>query len=177
MKFAKNLVELAENFRKEFLSQTETDQEVTDSATATNETTGGPYICAHLRRQDYLRARPDEVPSMKEAALQLRHVFRKQSLNTVFVATDGTDQGWLVFSSVPNPLLHEGYLLFFRDKRTERSSRSWFQCSNIPACGRSSQKAQRRWCCNRRANYLQSCEVRFTIGVAEVPIVSVERNG
>ncbi|GAV09648.1 hypothetical protein RvY_19152 [Ramazzottius varieornatus] len=92
MKFAKNLVELAENFRKEFLSQMETDHEVTYSATATNESTGGPYICAHLRRQDYLRARPDEVPSMKEAALQLRHVFRKQSLNTVFVATDGTDQ-------------------------------------------------------------------------------------
>ena len=54
---------------------------------------GGPYIAVHLRRRDHLHVRGRELPSIGEAAKHVRKLLKKMSLDTVFVATDGTKQG------------------------------------------------------------------------------------
>ena len=49
---------------------------------------GGPYIAAHLRRRDFIKARENEVPSLKSAALQILQLLKKHILKIVFIATD-----------------------------------------------------------------------------------------
>lgn len=52
------------------------------------------YLCAHLRRRDFLYGHPSDVPSIKEAA---RQIIEKLSLlnevKTVYVATDAPQIG------------------------------------------------------------------------------------
>ena len=54
---------------------------------------GGPYIAVHLRRQDFIRARENEVPTLKSAARQIIQILKKQNLKTVFIATDAPNSG------------------------------------------------------------------------------------
>ncbi|OQV20837.1 GDP-fucose protein O-fucosyltransferase 2 [Hypsibius exemplaris] len=98
MQFALPLLQLALDFRREhgLISSEDGDPlsaRLTDWRTVKpppGSAKGGPYVCAHLRRQDYLRARPDACPSMKEAAEQLRKVLQQQKVSTLFIATDGS---------------------------------------------------------------------------------------
>ncbi|CAB0018527.1 unnamed protein product [Nesidiocoris tenuis] len=52
---------------------------------------GGLYICAHLRRGDFLYGRKNEVPTLESAADQLITVLVEQNLKTVFLCTDGDE--------------------------------------------------------------------------------------
>ena len=54
---------------------------------------GGPFVAAHLRRADFLYARPDDVPSLEHTAKQLKEVLDKQKLKTIFIATDAPKEG------------------------------------------------------------------------------------
>lgn len=54
---------------------------------------GGPYVAAHLRRADFLHARPNDVPSLEHTANQLKAVLDKQKLKTIFIATDAPKEG------------------------------------------------------------------------------------
>lgn len=54
---------------------------------------GGPYMAAHLRRADFLHARPNDVPSLEHTANQLKAVLDKQKLKTIFIATDAPKEG------------------------------------------------------------------------------------
>lgn len=54
---------------------------------------GGPYLCVHLRRKDFLWARRDDVPSLEGAASQIRQKLLSLDLSTVFVATDAPVHG------------------------------------------------------------------------------------
>lgn len=54
---------------------------------------GGLYICAHLRRGDFLYGRKNEVPTLESAADQLITVLVEQNLKTVFLCTDGDEAG------------------------------------------------------------------------------------
>ena len=49
---------------------------------------GGPYICAHLRRKDYLYARKSQLPDLKSAADQLIRKCQFHKVDTVYLATD-----------------------------------------------------------------------------------------
>jgi peptide-O-fucosyltransferase len=49
---------------------------------------GGQYLGVHLRRRDFLRARSDQIPSIRHAARQITKLMNKQNLKTIFLATD-----------------------------------------------------------------------------------------
>ena len=59
---------------------------------------GGPYLAAHMRRQDFARAHSKDVPSLKNTALQLREKLVEHHLDTVFIATDAPNNGLLIDS-------------------------------------------------------------------------------
>ncbi|XP_055327837.1 GDP-fucose protein O-fucosyltransferase 2-like isoform X2 [Paramacrobiotus metropolitanus] len=92
MRFSKRLINLGNEFRENNLnSSDERDITITPDSWEIQKSPvafGGPFVCAHLRRQDYLRAHADEVPSVREAALQLRKILRMQNISVVFLATD-----------------------------------------------------------------------------------------
>lgn len=50
-------------------------------------------MAVHLRRNDFLQARGKEVPSLKKAAEQIKHLLKKQNLTSAFIATDAPHEG------------------------------------------------------------------------------------
>lgn len=46
----------------------------------------------HLRRGDFVRARPTQIPSIKYAAKQIRKLLRTLNLNLTYIATDSTNE-------------------------------------------------------------------------------------
>ncbi|XP_023725442.1 GDP-fucose protein O-fucosyltransferase 2 [Cryptotermes secundus] len=93
MRFSSGLVKLAGSFRMEYLNSTdETDGTVRPGdwtkEKAHSDVTGGPYMCVHLRRKDFLWGRPKQVPSIRGAAKQMKVHLEQLGLTTVFVATD-----------------------------------------------------------------------------------------
>lgn len=79
MKFSNDLINQARNF-------------IQFTFNSTQETrVGDPYICVHFRRQDYVQSRPTQVPSVSFTAYQIKKKLEELDLNSVFVATDTTD--------------------------------------------------------------------------------------
>ena len=99
MRFASRLYSLANDFRKgHFSSDDEQDFTVLpddwrSESAEKSPAKGGNYLCGHLRRQDFVRGRPKDVPSMKIAAKQIRKSAKLLNLTHIFIASDGTDQG------------------------------------------------------------------------------------
>ncbi|XP_054927441.1 GDP-fucose protein O-fucosyltransferase 2 isoform X1 [Dermacentor andersoni] len=98
MRFSKRLRDVADKFRRDFLnSDEERDGTVLEEdwkvvANRTKHALGGPYLAVHLRRQDYVKSRPKDVPDLKWAAEQIQVLLEKQGLKKVFVATDAGDE-------------------------------------------------------------------------------------
>ncbi|XP_075748524.1 O-fucosyltransferase 2 isoform X3 [Rhipicephalus microplus] len=98
MRFSKRLRDVADKFRRDSLnSDDERDGTVLDEdwkvvPNSTGHTLGGPYLAVHLRRQDYVKSRPKDVPDLKWAAEQIKVLLEKQGLKKVFVATDAGDE-------------------------------------------------------------------------------------
>ncbi|XP_058127241.1 GDP-fucose protein O-fucosyltransferase 2 [Anopheles ziemanni] len=93
MRFAPSLVEVADRFRWDFLnSSDEQDKTVRPAhwrdATHRRRAKGGEYICAHLRRADFLYGRDKTTPTIQSAALQIRAKLLELGLKTVFIASD-----------------------------------------------------------------------------------------
>ncbi|XP_023240555.1 GDP-fucose protein O-fucosyltransferase 2-like isoform X1 [Centruroides sculpturatus] len=100
MRFASTLIEIGNKFRREYLnSSDDTDKTILDDdwqkvkARNSRSAMGGPYIAVHLRRQDFVRSRPTEIPSIKYASEQITKILKKYSLLKVFVATDAPNYG------------------------------------------------------------------------------------
>merc|ERR1712029_506671 len=53
---------------------------------------GGPYLCAHVRRRDYVYARKDRIPDLGSAVDQLQRKCEEHGVNKVFLATDAPDR-------------------------------------------------------------------------------------
>lgn len=52
------------------------------------------YMCAHLRRRDFVYGHPTDVPSIKEAAKQILNKLNKlNNIEIVYVATDASKIG------------------------------------------------------------------------------------
>jgi hypothetical protein len=85
---------------------------------ARSDVPGGPYMCVHLRRKDFLWGRPKQVPSIKGAAKQIKAHLGQLGFTTVFVATDAPLEGNLnccnLMSGISEALLHTGNSLCFR---------------------------------------------------------------
>lgn len=74
MKFSKNLHAIVKDFKKKHLKN--------------------DYMCAHLRRRDFLYGHPSDVPSIKEAAKQiLEKLSMLKNVNIVYIATDAPKTG------------------------------------------------------------------------------------
>ena len=78
MRFASHLVNIANEFRRKNLDSDDIKDDTTLAEKWENfqpersETRGGPYICVHLRRKDYVVARKGQIPSLKGAAEQIK---------------------------------------------------------------------------------------------------------
>ncbi|XP_064470972.1 GDP-fucose protein O-fucosyltransferase 2-like [Ornithodoros turicata] len=98
MRFSKTLRDLADKFRREVLDSddvkdnTSLDFDWSTMKNAARSARGGPYLAVHLRRQDYIRSRPSDVPDIHHAAKQLLGLLQRTKLEKLFVATDGTEQ-------------------------------------------------------------------------------------
>uniref|UniRef100_A0A182QKM5 GDP-fucose protein O-fucosyltransferase 2 n=1 Tax=Anopheles farauti TaxID=69004 RepID=A0A182QKM5_9DIPT len=96
MRFASELVEVAARFRADFLNSSDQQDRTVRPARWTDEkprrggARGGDYLCAHLRRADFLYGRDKTTPTVQSAALQIRAKLLELGLKTVFVASDCT---------------------------------------------------------------------------------------
>ncbi|KAK7085637.1 GDP-fucose protein O-fucosyltransferase 2 [Halocaridina rubra] len=94
MRFANHLREEADEFRKKYLDsddvrdKTEVYEDWRDRKPSRGTALGGPYISVHLRRQDFIYARQDEVPTLKRAAKQIAKLLKLYELEKVYIATD-----------------------------------------------------------------------------------------
>ncbi|GFR71850.1 GDP-fucose protein O-fucosyltransferase 2 [Elysia marginata] len=94
MRFSKQLRDIGDAFRAEFLDSTDAKDKTVVEKSWKNmkrkhgDALGGPYLAVHLRRADFVRVREKDVPSLKFAAKQLKDLAEKHSLNKIFVATD-----------------------------------------------------------------------------------------
>ncbi|XP_047122240.1 GDP-fucose protein O-fucosyltransferase 2-like [Schistocerca piceifrons] len=97
MRFALALVEIETESWKDFLDS----DDVTDGTVRPrdckmekgfSEAHGGPYLCVHLRRKDFVWARAKDVPSIKGAAQQISELLKNLEFDTVFIATDARKQ-------------------------------------------------------------------------------------
>ena len=98
MVFSDLLKNAANKFRKDVLDSTdEKDGTVMpsdwrDHTCKGKKPAGGPYIAAHVRRKDYLYARPAAVPSIKNVAKKLNDLVKKYKVKKVYVASDATPE-------------------------------------------------------------------------------------
>ncbi|ESO95617.1 hypothetical protein LOTGIDRAFT_180660 [Lottia gigantea] len=103
MVFAKELRDIGDEFRAKYLdSNDDTDNTVLDEDWTKmkrkhGEAKGGPYLAVHLRRKDFLRTNHN-VPSLKHAAKQIKHLMDKHDLSKLFVATDAPKEEFESFS-------------------------------------------------------------------------------
>uniref|UniRef100_A0AC34F3Y1 GDP-fucose protein O-fucosyltransferase 2 n=1 Tax=Panagrolaimus sp. ES5 TaxID=591445 RepID=A0AC34F3Y1_9BILA len=90
MRYASHLLEYAEEYRQKYLDSNH-DESWVDEYDQERTAVGGNYIAAHLRRQDFVRSHDKDVPSLEEAAIQLKKICDKLSIKKVFVATDADE--------------------------------------------------------------------------------------
>jgi len=97
MRFADHLKDIADKFRNDKLnSNDENDSTVIPEKWENHQpkrgtAKGGPYICAHVRRKDYVFSRENQIPNLESAAAQLRLKCQEHNVDTVFIATDAPD--------------------------------------------------------------------------------------
>lgn len=98
MVFSKQLVKVAEEFRKTHLDsddgkdKTTMSDNWTENRKKNGDALGGPYIAAHLRRKDFLYARENDVPGLEKVARVLKDLCSEYQVDKVFIATDGTEE-------------------------------------------------------------------------------------
>ena len=78
MRFASHLVDIGNDFREKNLASndkiddTRLSKRWEDHQPKRSESRGGPYMCVHLRRKDYVHSRKGQIPSLKGAAEQIK---------------------------------------------------------------------------------------------------------
>ncbi|CAD6190420.1 unnamed protein product [Caenorhabditis auriculariae] len=96
MRYSKKLVEAADKFRKEKLSSTDEKdktliKENWQDDQPRRNAKGGPFVCTHWRRRDFLRSRKADLPSINGTAIQLVKLTKKYKVKKIFLATDAPD--------------------------------------------------------------------------------------
>ncbi|KAF0758874.1 GDP-fucose protein O-fucosyltransferase 2 [Aphis craccivora] len=96
MQFSNNLHEIAKEFKKKNLKQ--------------------DYLCAHLRRRDFLYGHPSDVPSINNTAKQIIEKLSLMSnIKTIYIATDASKKE---FEELNNYLQPYEVFKFEADERT-----------------------------------------------------------
>ncbi|GBM31653.1 GDP-fucose protein O-fucosyltransferase 2 [Araneus ventricosus] len=94
MQFSKKLIEIGDTFRKLHLNSTDENDKthISESISSPLErkAVGGPYVSVHLRRRDFVQARPNDVPSILFASKQILKHMKRLNLKLLYVATDAT---------------------------------------------------------------------------------------
>ncbi|XP_078490161.1 fut13 protein [Ciona intestinalis] len=97
MVFADDLIKTADQFRSKYLDSDDVRDktlipEKWEDHVCTEDAIGGPYIAAHVRRKDFLYARKEYVPSIKQVAKVLSEKMKEYKVDKVFIASDGTKE-------------------------------------------------------------------------------------
>ena len=98
MRYSFRLYALASQFRLEFLQSDDATDHTSLPSDWRDEVPGvvakgGDYVCGHLRRQDFLYGRSNDIPSLKLAAKKLKKTASLLNLRNIFIASDGTKEG------------------------------------------------------------------------------------
>ncbi|XP_058826836.1 GDP-fucose protein O-fucosyltransferase 2 [Topomyia yanbarensis] len=93
MRFNKQLVRIADKFRLDFFNSSNERDRVQRPASWTEErpyrkARGGEYLCAHLRRADFLYGREKTTPSLRSASNQIKQRLLELGLRKVFISSD-----------------------------------------------------------------------------------------
>lgn len=93
MRFNRELVQIANNFRKFYLNSTDDSDAVQRPYNWKDEkpyrgAIGGDYLCVHLRRGDFVHGREKTTPTLKSAGTQIRNKMRELALDKLFVSSD-----------------------------------------------------------------------------------------
>lgn len=94
MRFNARLIEKANDFRVENFNSTDILDEVEkpvrwlDEREGKRRIKGGDYICAHLRRADFVYGRERTTPTLRSASTQIKMLAKQLSLDQVFLASD-----------------------------------------------------------------------------------------
>lgn len=101
MVFSNKLINIGNNFRKLYLksSDKEDKTKLPENLNSPIEriAIGGPYVAVHFRRQDFVQARPNDVPSIAFAAQQILKHMERLNIATLYVATDALQQGKFLY--------------------------------------------------------------------------------
>lgn len=103
MRFSNDLISIAKDFRISKFNSTDESEKVHRPADwrheqEMREAIGGDYVCAHLRRGDFVFGREKTIPSMKSAANQIKLVLKELNLKKVFISSDCSPFGmFLIF--------------------------------------------------------------------------------
>ncbi|ALC48215.1 O-fut2, partial [Drosophila busckii] len=95
MRFARSLEQVAVDFMHTALQTTVAETGVQRPALwelerPKRDARGGNFLCAHLRRGDFVRSRETTTPTLKSAAQQIKQLLRLYNMTTVFLSTDAT---------------------------------------------------------------------------------------
>lgn len=93
MRFSKHLVETANNYRKLRFGSDDASDLVQRPANWLDErpyrgARGGNYLCAHIRRADFVYGREQTTPSLRSVATQIKLKLNELQLDKVFVSSD-----------------------------------------------------------------------------------------
>ncbi|XP_055845704.1 GDP-fucose protein O-fucosyltransferase 2 [Episyrphus balteatus] len=93
MRFNRELVKIANDFRKDFFNSTDDSDAVQRPYSWKDEkpyrgAIGGDYLCVHLRRGDFVHGREKTTPTLKSAGTQIRNKMRELGLEKLFVSSD-----------------------------------------------------------------------------------------
>lgn len=97
MVFSKELRDIAKEFRERYLNSTDDKDSCvlpddwTKNERQDNSAVGGPYIAAHVRRKDFMRAREGHIATLKKVAQDLIKISKEYDTKTIFIASDGTE--------------------------------------------------------------------------------------
>ncbi|CAH0550446.1 unnamed protein product [Brassicogethes aeneus] len=108
MRFNKELVKIANDFRKDFLNSTDLSDLTTIPVDWRDEkpnrnAKGGPYLSVHMRRKDFVKSRPQETPSLKNVSEQIKKTLDKLKLDAVFISTDAPDKEYKTLVDLIGP--------------------------------------------------------------------------
>ena len=61
---------------------------------------GGPYLCVHWRRKDFVKSYSKQIPSINGTAMEIVRLLTMLNLSTVFLATDAPDHGTVCITQI-----------------------------------------------------------------------------